>query len=429
VVTENQTEKDIAHLAEQAAGELLEAMPTLKAAQPIERVLAIMQAEQGGAARLKAVLSDDPSFGDLRAGWIQQRGGFGMAMQDYVLSLVLINGVIDGHSAKSLIAEARAFAASRTSITEWYTPLAGVTVTEAVSLGRDIDLIPWADVPDGDQKTKFGPDSLRPKLALSIQIFPQMLAVATSAIRIRSAECQVLFSSYKDAKIAIEDIASENAARNVQVQDIVRCITALSVLPVAAIGNWGQFNQKIANNIGGAGYSYGQALFESALHAASSKPVALDGASVALLFHRFEDFNASEKSVMRVALDRLNQALRRQNIVDKAIDLGIALEVMLLHGIGENDRGELRFRSSIRGATFLGGGKPERLKTLKLLKDAYDLRSKAVHSGVLKKEKKGLPPERVLEDATSTCARIARKLINRGSFPDWDAEYVIGAEQ
>ena len=132
MVTENETEKDIAHLAEQAAGELLESTPTLKAAQPIERAFAIMQAEQGGTARLKAVLSDDPSFGDLRAGWIQQRGGYGVAVQDYVLPLFLINGVIDGHSAKSLVADARAFAVSRTSITEWYTPLAGVTVTEAV---------------------------------------------------------------------------------------------------------------------------------------------------------------------------------------------------------------------------------------------------------------------------------------------------------
>ena len=422
MVTETHTEKDIAHLAEQAAGELLDAMPTLKAAQRIERALAILRAEQGGTARLKAVLSDDSSFGDLRNGWIQQGGGFGMAVQDHVLPFLLINSVIDSYSAKSVVAEARAFAASRTSKTEWYTPLAGVTVTEAVILGRDIDLIPWADVPDGDQKTNFGPDSLHHRWAL-------IPAIATSAIRFRSAECQVLFSSHEDAKTSTEATVSEQIARHDQIQDVVRCITALSVCAVAAIGNWGQFDRKIANDICGAGYSYGSALFESAVRGASFKPLALYGESIAELFHRFEEFKPSEKSVMRVALDRLNQALRRQNIVDKAIDLGIAFEVMLLHGIGEKDRGELSYRSSIRGATFLGGGKPERLKTLKLLKDAYGLRSKAVHSGVLKKGKKGPPPERVLEDATSTCARIARKLIDRGSFPKWDADYVIGGGQ
>ena len=98
---------------------------------------------------------------------------------------------------------------------------------------------------------------------------------------------------------------------------------------------------------------------------------------------------------------------------------------MLLHGIDNNYRGELKFRSSIRGAAFLGGEKPEQLETFKLLKQAYDLRSKAVHSGVLK-EKAKEPVKQILEDATSTCASIARKLIDRGSFPNWDADYVIG---
>ena len=46
----------------------------------------------------------------------------------------------------------------------------------------------------------------------------------------------------------------------------------------------------------------------------------------------------------------------------------------------------------------------------------------------LKKGKKGPAPEPIIEGAVSTCAAIARKLIDRGSFPDWDAEYVIGGE-
>jgi len=131
---------------------------------------------------------------------------------------------------------------------------------------------------------------------------------------------------------------------------------------------------------------------------------------------------------MRIALDRLSRALRRGEAVDNAIDLGIALEVMLLHGSDNNNRGELRFRLSIRGATFLGGDKPERLRNLKLLKDAYDLRSKAVHTGRLGKGKKGSSPKDILECGTNTCAQIALRLIERGSFPDWDDELVIGPQ-
>ena len=75
---------------------------------------------------------------------------------------------------------------------------------------------------------------------------------------------------------------------------------------------------------------------------------------------------------------------------------------------------------------FVGGDKQDRLNTFKLLKDAYDLRSKAVHAGALTAKKNQPPPMEILEKAASIYARIARKIIERGSFPDWDAEYVIG---
>ena len=69
----NQVAGDIESLAEQAGRELLEAVPSLKTARPIERNMAIalaLHAEQGGVARLVDVINRDPSFGDLRSGWI-----------------------------------------------------------------------------------------------------------------------------------------------------------------------------------------------------------------------------------------------------------------------------------------------------------------------------------------------------------------------
>ena len=206
MATEDQTEGDIASLAEKAARELLEVMPTLKLANPIERGMEIseaLRAENSSAARLMAVFRDDSSFGNLHGGWIQQHGGFGMAAQGHAVPVLLINSVIDGHSTKSLIEEARAFAGSQTSITESYTPLAGATVAEAVSLDDNIDLVPWADVPDGNQKTVFGPGGAYDGLALLTSILRPRQAFANSAVRIRSADCQVLFSSSKDAEAVL----------------------------------------------------------------------------------------------------------------------------------------------------------------------------------------------------------------------------------
>jgi hypothetical protein len=52
--------------------------------------------------------------------------------------------------------------------------------------------------------------------------------------------------------------------------------------------------------------------------------------------------------MLRIPLDRLSRAGREWDFADRAIDLGIALESLLLHDIGLP--GELRFRLSLRGA-------------------------------------------------------------------------------
>ena len=83
--------------------------------------------------------------------------------------------------------------------------------------------------------------------------------------------------------------------------------------------------------------------------------------------------------MLRIPLDRLGRAEREQDFADRAIDLGIALESLLLHDI--EDHGELRFRLSLRGAWLIGSNHAERLKIQRSLKKLYDLRSRAVHSG------------------------------------------------
>lgn len=192
---------------------------------------------------------------------------------------------------------------------------------------------------------------------------------------------------------------------------------------MAQLGKWVRFDNEFANGLVGTGFSYWGALFEDAVFTASHNHVALEAESIARLFRCFEAFRGSERASLRISADRLNQALRRAKVVDKAIDLGIALEVLLLHNIGPTERGEMRYRSWIRGAMFLGA---DRLNTFNLLKDAYDLRSKAVHAGTLTARNNPSPPTETLERAAGVCAHIARKVIERRSFPNWGAEYVVG---
>jgi hypothetical protein len=113
--------------------------------------------------------------------------------------------------------------------------------------------------------------------------------------------------------------------------------------------------------------------------------------------------------------------------VDKAIDLGISLEAMMLHNQGqERERGELRYRTAIRGAAFLGGALEERQKHFKLLREAYDLRSEAVHAGRLaEKGSKRRDASPILAETGALVFQIAKQIIREGGFPSWE-DRVLG---
>jgi hypothetical protein len=74
---------------------------------------------------------------------------------------------------------------------------------------------------------------------------------------------------------------------------------------------------------------------------------------------------AQRQEILHIPLDRLDRAVRGDDLVDKSIDLGIALEALLLHEL--DYQGELKFRLSLRGAWLGGGDAKERAEMQKTL--------------------------------------------------------------
>lgn len=124
--------------------------------------------------------------------------------------------------------------------------------------------------------------------------------------------------------------------------------------------------------------------------------------------------------MLRIPLDRLGRAGRERDISDRAIDLGIALESLLLHDLA--DRGELSFRLSLRGAWLLGDTAEERVDIQKALRALYDLRSRAVHSGFVDRTPE---TEKVITRATEICQALIWKIIKLKCQVDWQA-IVVG---
>ena len=121
---------------------------------------------------------------------------------------------------------------------------------------------------------------------------------------------------------------------------------------------------------------------------------------------------------LNVTIDRWVRSYEDMSIVDKFIDLGIALESLYLDGI----RDELRFRLALHAAWHLGTNSAERERLMRDFREVYDLRSRAVHTGSVEDTK---TVRDVLSRAQEFCRWAIINMISRGRFPDWN-DLVLG---
>lgn len=364
-------------------------------------------------AKLKYQVEQERSLGSLRLARLCFEGAVGM-LEGGALSSVLLAHVISGEPAETVLGRFRAFADKGTSGGAWYAALAGITVSEAYELGSGFELVPWADVPDCPQRSRLSGENH------SLENFAGLRPKPNCALRFSLPERRVLFQPNEpELQTAPSDLSDVYP----RAQDALRSMTAVTARAVAILGSWPYATEDALRQLTPTVFAYEVALNDVAIFATSLEPATLDVPLTAKHFNSISTLNdANAKAAMRIALDRVIFALHQRTQVDKAIDLGIALEVMLLHDFDTNERGELRYRSAVRGAHFLGGSRSERLDNFKRLKDVYDLRSKAVHSGRLPDKPK---VAETLESSVELCVRIARKILELGRFPRWEEEYIF----
>jgi Apea-like HEPN len=139
-----------------------------------------------------------------------------------------------------------------------------------------------------------------------------------------------------------------------------------------------------------------------------------DAEALAALYFGIDD--ARPRETLHIPLDRLDRAVRGDDLADRSIDLGIALEALLLHEPGKQYQGELKFRLALHGA-WLGGDDPQdRAEIQKTLKDVYDLRSRAVHTGRVEPNQKNYE---MIERGTLLCKRLILKMIQADGRVEW----------
>ncbi|AMS44698.1 HEPN domain-containing protein [Aminobacter aminovorans] len=109
-------------------------------------------------------------------------------------------------------------------------------------------------------------------------------------------------------------------------------------------------------------------------------------------------------------------------MADRALDLGIAAEIMLMHDHSPANN-EIAHKIGSRAAWLLGCSPEERAAIFSDMKALYQARSQAAHSGVLSTK------SRVDLDASDRLiTRAFNAIIERGHFPDWSILVMGGQE-
>ena len=121
---------------------------------------------------------------------------------------------------------------------------------------------------------------------------------------------------------------------------------------------------------------------------------------------------------LHVILRRISQAKQFNSRHNQILDLGVALEMLLLSDNNSTDQLSLTFR--LRGAWLLGRDADERLRLYEQFKKAYNFRSKVAHTGTPGKPKAAQEMRELLPTFVELTEKVFQKLLLDGK-PEWDS--------
>jgi hypothetical protein len=280
--------------------------------------------------------------------------------------------------------------------------IGGVRADQQVCLSQDVDIMPYAEFQSSSPARTYLTGRYE-KFREPEQ--PQAVVIKRCAFR------------RKDMSFGTHPRFERDFFRDVE--DAQLCMTLVGPSAPVLLGNWIEMENWIPNMSGlGANLTepYDVGGFSQVLSH-------YDWNKVSPIYQKWITLPEKERKHLRIALRRLNSALRKnpskeEALTDWAIDLGIALESIF---VPDKMPGELTFTFYLRAARFFGLDEATRRSTAKVFKALYKLRSSAVHSGSvpteIKEEK--WSTEALLRHGSKLAAQAIERMIMEGK-PDWE---------
>jgi hypothetical protein len=281
----------------------------------------------------------------------------------------------------------------------------GLEVDQPIVLRDGYTLQPINRMPDSRYKESF----LQARFKFSVPQIPAPACAITKACRVQKAWDEDLpqFSSgswqeFVKVSRRLHDIAF-----------ILNTLNGISCLPYYSTSYVDP-----TTPLGPFGGSGGGMLVSDVLTHELTKLPSESSALIDNVLMKYDKLNHSEKTRIERILNRLSQAKRRTQIEDKILDLGIALEMLLLQDNSNREQLSLSFR--LRGSWLMGQSPEDRHEKYRQLRDIYEYRSHVAHGGVLcgGEEAKIESVRRSFPEYQRLAEDICRKIITDGK-PDW----------
>ncbi|WP_439605742.1 hypothetical protein [Hydrogenophaga sp.] len=241
----------------------------------------------------------------------------------------------------------------------------GVEVDESIELSGGYVIRTIADMPDSDDKEYFNRKEFN-------------YLSRTSLPKCAITKWQKIKKMWSDVPPVSSALSDEYRASTKSLYELAFILNSLD--GVTCVPNFHTAYRDETTPIGYFGGSGGGATMFDVSTLSLSKISAASAPEINEMFSRFQLKGEPEKARLQLILNRLSQAKRRIQLEDKMLDLGIALEMLLLD---DNDKDQLALQFRLRGSWLIGKSSQDRLEKWNLLQEIYNARSSVAHTGTL----------------------------------------------
>ena len=372
---------------------------------------AVLQLDQMGK-QLQEIIVNDPRFPGEATIILQGEGGGTYGFYPHFMGMPLVRRLLRTGDPEGTIHWLLKILGTAAADGQSITALWGVPVEQPIELTRGVNIVPMGQVPDSLHKRRITNAVVQ---AMHSPIMSSLnFMTPDSAIVVRRRIQPFAHRLDDGAPLPPVPLPADEP-----IDDIILVLTLIGPRVPLEAGHWFTFDDPDIEEAQLGGGSLTQHSIEILPTGHNSYPP-LDPAKGQQTVKGYLDLKPETKDKVRVALQRLNQAMRRRNIGDRAVELVTAVECL----VGDSGTTDLTYKLTVRAARLIGGDVHERRRNAAVLKKANEIRSAMVHSGRVASKKENVVGQtmshsEIVGEAIELLGRLISKVIARGSVPDW----------